>query len=498
MRVYKRGGVWWCAFTGEDRRSTGCKTREAADLWIKREERRLADPAHAAKEEALLVTDAKTFLDSLPLRKAPAGTIDMYQCKVGHLVRLLPPLLKDLSFEVTEAYFKQRLAEGVKLEGSTLYKEWVALRQVLKVAVKMGHWSGDIGSLRPEWVTQSTEEKTRRLTWEELPALVDNLLAGDDGAELADIARYCVASGARRAEVFRAEEGDADRDTNTVLLRGSKTEKAWKRIPIPPVFRSLIPERAWATGKKPTGKLLFPNAPPQFEKAPPVKRACRAARIQVVTYNDLRRTFGTLLVEGGMTNTVLAKLMRHSSTAMVDKFYDKTSADALGVLVEQQAALPQATVVEPPPPPAAPAARRTPVSARRSRNFGAVRFLYGRSRKEGVHTENEDSISRGFVGRAGFEPATDGLKGRSEPQKSPEKTQEPAPAVPFLYQGPAATVEDAVVAALSSAIANATAAGRWDVVAQLAKELDARRREREGEREGVVDLAAERARRGRP
>jgi hypothetical protein len=53
---------------------------------------------------------------------------------------------------------------------------------------------------------------------------------------------------------------------------------------------------------------------------------------------------------------------------------------------------------------------------------------------------------------------------------------------------PPASIEDA----LASAVAAASAAGRWDVVAQLARELEARRLAASG----AVDLASERARRG--
>ena len=52
------------------------------------------------------------------------------------------------------------------------------------------------------------------------------------------------------------------------------------------------------------------------------------------------------------------------------------------------------------------------------------------------------------------------------------------------------SVEDALAVALAAA----SAAGRWDVVAQLARELEARRLAASG----AVDLADERARRARP
>jgi hypothetical protein len=56
-----------------------------------------------------------------------------------------------------------------------------------------------------------------------------------------------------------------------------------------------------------------------------------------------------------------------------------------------------------------------------------------------------------------------------------------------------ASVGNAVEEALAKALEGATVAGRWDVVAQLAKELDARRLASSGGK--VIDLDVKRRRR---
>lgn len=58
---------------------------------------------------------------------------------------------------------------------------------------------------------------------------------------------------------------------------------------------------------------------------------------------------------------------------------------------------------------------------------------------------------------------------------------------------PSLGAADAVETALAAALAKATAAGEWTIVAQLARELEARR----SARANVVDLRAARARRTR-
>jgi len=77
---------------------------------------------------------------------------------------------------------------------------------------------------------------------------------------------------------------------------------------------------------------------------------------------------------------------------------------------------------------------------------------------------------------AGFASGSAGGEGREE--GSPPRS--------------AAASMDAIEAALADALAGATEAGRWDVVAQLARELEARRLARAG---NVVVLRGDRAKR---
>jgi hypothetical protein len=63
---------------------------------------------------------------------------------------------------------------------------------------------------------------------------------------------------------------------------------------------------------------------------------------------------------------------------------------------------------------------------------------------------------------------------------------------------PTGSTTEPVEAALGEALARASAAGEWSVVTTLARELEARRMARSGAAAaGVVDLDAERVRRGR-
>src|SRR5581483_10386492 len=102
-------------------------------------------------QAATLADAVIVFLDSLRKKNAPAGTIEMYTSKSGHLLRLLPPRLVDVKVSTVDVYFRTR--EDEDASGSTLYKEWVTLSRVLKSAQRRGLFKGDVRVLKPEWVS---------------------------------------------------------------------------------------------------------------------------------------------------------------------------------------------------------------------------------------------------------------------------------------------------------------------------------------------------------
>lgn len=63
--------------------------------------------------------------------------------------------------------------------------------------------------------------------------------------------------------------------------------------------------------------------------------------------NDVRRTFSSLLVQGGAPLEVVATLMRHASTAMVYKAYGQHTSEPLARLAVPPAYQRQPTETDP-------------------------------------------------------------------------------------------------------------------------------------------------------
>ncbi len=133
-------------------------------------------------------------------------------------------------------------------------------------------------------------------------------------------------TGARRREVFAAQVGDVNAKAWTVKIRGTKTDLAAGTIPIPTLMRAL---------HKHTGAGTYA---PWGNARRDLALYCVKAGVPVVTWNDLRRTFASLLVQAGVAPHLVAKLLRHKTTAMVDRVYGRQTGESLAGLIEHQIA----------------------------------------------------------------------------------------------------------------------------------------------------------------
>lgn len=339
MRLFRRRkkngeGVWIASWTegGKTvRKSTRCSTKPAAELVVARWEREWADPLYAAANEATLGSETLVFLEECKQHVARGAmapeTQHMHKQKADNLLRLLnaDTRLAALDATMVASYAAVRRSERGSRIGSltseaTLYKEWVTLNQILKSARRRSRFDRDPATLRPARLTNNYTPKDRNLQPWEMMALLDAL----DRRSAAPVA-FALATGARCKEVFASKAGDI---TGTfVHIHGTKTEGSDRRIPIPAPFLPLL-HRALLKG-------------PPFRKWKNSRRdillACERAGIAPCTWNDFRRTFASRLIwDLGLTTTVVAKLLGHRTTAMVDKHYAKAGAESLSLLIEQQ------------------------------------------------------------------------------------------------------------------------------------------------------------------
>lgn len=318
--LFKRRGVadWFVEWYEHGQRRERCLFTEREDLAVERAAALFAQPApnhpasSTAAPEAYSVAHALEDLIGLGCVDNAAGTLRCYRQRAGHLLRLLGEIaLSALRHDDAQGFIHTRLSEGASPE--TVRKEICVLRRALDLAQRRG-----IAAPKPEQAIPRFRTKyVPRKTWL-TPAQVNQLLV-ELPADRALFVLCAVYTGARLSELARLQWRDVDFPAQQVHIRGTKTQQSDRFVPLHPrLYQVLVAKRS-------RGPLL--------QDWPNVRRdlavACRKAGVPVVTPNDLRRTFASWLVQAGETSYVVAQLLGHSSSAMVERVYGRLAGHTL-------------------------------------------------------------------------------------------------------------------------------------------------------------------------
>ncbi len=337
-RLFKRGDVWY-AWIGQSgggtaKVSTQCSDKKAAEKRANELERESLDPAYTAANNATTVEACNEFLGSRVRRGRAVGTLHHYRVKLGHVVRLMPARLGDIDAAACERFIEQRLREGAAQ--TTVKKEIRALGATLRHARRQGTYLRVVETVIPE-LEETYKPRERFLTPMELVALC-NVLPHEKAAHVV----FIVATGARWGESVRALRCDVA--GSMVMLRGTKTKRAWRTVPVPPTMRIAV---AWslANALAPSGLrdglvLLSTSQDRLFGPWTNVRRAlavaCGKLGIPPVTPNDLRRTFATWLRVSGVTPDIIGAALGHTTSRMADLVYGRIGPEDLGKLIAER------------------------------------------------------------------------------------------------------------------------------------------------------------------
>ena len=334
MRLFRRGRTWYATFYENGvrvQRTTKCVDRKAAEAVARQWEREAADPGSATLNAATL-TDALSLLLKTRAEEARAGrrsegNLAFYKTKCGHLTRVFEHdeqgafmgfRLTTLKARDVDRFISTRRSEGAA--ENTIAKEIIALRAALKLARRAGFWRGDPAAVCPIAFAPQYKPRTRYLSPSELQHLLAELT--DDRA--ATVA-FIVASSAEWGAVEHARREDVELDQRRVLVRGTKRTTRWRTVPlVSDEQRSLI-KHALQYARGVSGLLFLPWQNVRRDLA----QSCDRAGIEPCTPNDLRRTCATWLRQAGAAPDLIAPVMGHADTRMVERVYGRMPIDDL-------------------------------------------------------------------------------------------------------------------------------------------------------------------------
>jgi integrase len=348
-KLYRRPNtaVFWARRTPDGlRRSTG-ETQELEALIRIREWERTdtSAPDRPAHQASYSVSNAlAAFLLScqgkVARHKLSAASLSMYTCKAAHLERVLgktpeqcsrdewdgvvgnETLLSRVDTASIDAYIHQRQKEGAA--DATIFKELVTLRGTLKLARRSKLYLDSPSDVMPEFSSGYVPRK-RWLAVSDAWRLVE-AFPPPQAAHLA----WLLGTGARASEARRACRADFDESKRQLRIPGTKTAASVRIIP---VTRLVLPFVERALRDAP-GKDSGPLFAPWISMNRDIRRACKRLGFEHASPNDLRRSFCSWHVQAGIPYEQVAKLMGHTSTAMISRVYGQMPPDDLQHLIE--------------------------------------------------------------------------------------------------------------------------------------------------------------------
>lgn len=246
---------------------------------------------------------------------------------------------------------RAKLQDNPDYSLTTVNRLLVALRRVMFEAWNLGQIPDSdymkISKLKPiKSSTDDTEAELegRALSMGELGALMTVCAADKTAAGVRDAAIICLGYGLglRRSEVSKMDLSDFDAVSHTVAVKNGKGGKT-SHLPIDDGAEDALLDWIELRGREP-GRMFhgFDKAGKLSSRAVGVTgidelfhKRCNQAFIQAANFHDLRRSFISDLLDGGVDLVTVSKLARHSNpmtTARYDRRKMETRRKAISTL----------------------------------------------------------------------------------------------------------------------------------------------------------------------
>jgi integrase len=370
-------GRWRAAITLDDRGRkylTG-RTREDIVAKLRKSQQRIDQGLGFDTERLTVGAWLDHWLTNVVTPHGEPTTTEVYEVSVRlHIKPYVGKVqLGKLTPELVEKWLKKMEEEGKGAR--TRHFALQRLRTALNEAMARGHVVRNVASATLVKAPKQQSGKHAAPTPEDMRRLREAM----EGERLEPLMAVALGAGLRRSEVlgltWEALDMDGPTPSLTVAKRvnrvsrrllvreGAKTEAGQRRIPLsPPVVAALHRRRAQALqdrlSKGPrwlgpdyangimTGFVFLSNVGTVLEPRNLYRvweRVRERAGLDQHTFHDLRHDFGSLLMERGVPDKVVAELMGHANPAVTRRVYQHASDEMQRRAVEELA---QAMVVE--------------------------------------------------------------------------------------------------------------------------------------------------------
>ena len=307
--IYKRKGIkgWWIGWYESGKRKTkALPTKPLAEHFRKIKYAQLNSDVFTGT----ISVDWKKMLDEYLHSKKVAGYVEDSIYEVALTLRHFERLIgrcnsKQITQNTVDKFILER---GKEIIRSTLNKDIRNLRAFVRWCRKNRYVNGEI-----EFKELKEDEKpVKSLSNTQIKKLLSTakryktmwmriLLALGTGLRLKDIEPWRIS--------------DIDFENSSVTTRSKKTRKSMGSRPVPvPIMAEL---KKYVSGLDTKQEKIFNDNFSRYRWT----QIRRKHKLEDFTFHDLRKTFGSVLAQRGVSTAVIQKLLEHSSPDLTNKVY---------------------------------------------------------------------------------------------------------------------------------------------------------------------------------
>lgn len=332
MGLVKRGKVWCMRFIYQGRqvrRSTGTKDKRLAEaIWGKVQSQLIEGRWFETQEEKTRTFDElmERFLLEHASKKAQPRHYRAYGSSLKAFFG--GRTLVDITPRVIAEYKTRRYAAGLK--PASINRELATLKKAFNLAVREWEWCRDNPVARVS-MERENNRRDRWLTLEEEARLLKSC-----GPWLCDLVTFALHTGMRMGEILELSWRGVDLTRRTVTVLRSKNGER-RTIPVNETVLSILRQKNKVRSLK--IDLVFCSRTFTPLEGGHLRRSFRLAlkksEITDFHFHDLRHTFATRLVQGGIDIYKVQRLLGHKSPVMTQRYahhYPESLRDGVDLL----------------------------------------------------------------------------------------------------------------------------------------------------------------------
>ncbi len=307
--IYKRAGIkgWWVGwYESGKRKAKALPTRKLAEHYCQLKYSQLNSDVFTGIVTISWKQMVQEYRESKKVQGVTEATLYETALTLRHFERLIGKCSsKQIAQSNIDKFILQR---GQEIKRTTLNKDIRNLRTFVNWCREKRYLNGTI--------------KIRKLKEEEKPvkslndAEVKKLMSVAEPYPTMKIRiLLALGTGLRRSDVESLSISDIDFENNSITTSSKKTRKSMGSRPVSTVIMAELSRYVCEldSGQEKIFKDNF-----SYKRW---RKICKEAELVDLKFHDLRKTFGSMLAQNGVSTAVTQKLLEHSSSRLTNKVY---------------------------------------------------------------------------------------------------------------------------------------------------------------------------------